>query len=134
MTDASQYLLACYLGARDVGEPVPPGYVADELDRSPAVATETLQRLETRGYLTYEPYEGATLTDRGRETAVELYETYAVLSAFFRDVLELDAPEREAMELAGNVSSLVTERVAETLLEEADVDGIDTAVGVERDR
>ncbi|WP_049901172.1 metal-dependent transcriptional regulator [Natrinema sp. J7-1] len=122
MTDASQYLLVCYLAARDGGEPVAPGHVADELDRSPAGTTETLQRLETRGYLTYEPYEGATLTAQGRETAADLYETYVVLSAFFRDVLDLAEPDREAMALAGSVSSLVTERVAETLLEDDDID------------
>ncbi|WP_222919897.1 metal-dependent transcriptional regulator [Natrinema sp. SYSU A 869] len=128
MTDASQYLLVCYLAARDGGEPVSPGYVADELERSPAVATETLQRLETQGYLTYEPYEGATLTAQGRETAADLYETYVVLSAFFNDVLGLAEPEREAMALAGNVSSLVTERVAETLLEATDVESVDVCV------
>jgi Mn-dependent DtxR family transcriptional regulator len=125
MTDTSQYLLVCYLAAEDGEESVSPGHVANELDRSPAVATETLQRLETQGYLTYEPYDGATLTASGRETAAELYETYVVLSTFFRDVLELEDPEREAMALAGNVSSLVTERVAETLLETEEVESAD---------
>ena len=119
MTDAPRYLLAIYLATREGGEtePISPGYVADELDRSPSTATETLQRLESQGYLDYESYEGVTLTDRGREAAADLYERYVVLSAFFRDVLELADPEREAMGLAGSVSSVVTERVAETLLE-----------------
>ncbi|ADB59608.1 iron dependent repressor [Haloterrigena turkmenica DSM 5511] len=119
MTDAPQYLLVIYRAIREAGdeEPIAPGYVAEELDRSPSTATETLQRLETQGYLEYEPYEGATLTDRGRETAAELYERYVVLSAFFRDVLELPEPRREAMELVGSVSSVVTDRVAETLLD-----------------
>jgi Mn-dependent DtxR family transcriptional regulator len=125
MTDASQYLLVCYLAARDGGEPVSPGDVADTLDRSPSVATETLQRLERRGYLRYEPYEGATLTERGREAAADLHERYVVLSTFFREVLDLAEPDREAMALAGSVSSLVTDRVAETLLEAEDVDAID---------
>ncbi len=127
MAGASQYLLACYLGAREEGEPVSPGYVAAELDRSPAVATETLQRLEQRGYLSYEPYEGATLTDQGREAAADLHERYVVLSAFFREVLDLAEPDREAMALAGSVSSLVTDRVADTLLENEDVDAIDAS-------
>ncbi|MDF9745528.1 metal-dependent transcriptional regulator [Natrinema salsiterrestre] len=125
MTDASQYLLVCYLAAEDGAESVSPGYVADELDRSPAVATETLQRLAEEGYLTYEPYDGATLTASGRETAAELYESYAVLATFFRDILELEDPEREAMALAGSVSTLVTERVADTLLETEDADSVD---------
>ncbi|GAB3672592.1 metal-dependent transcriptional regulator [Halopiger thermotolerans] len=125
MTSESQYLLVVYRASRTGSEPVSPGRVADELDRSPAAATEMLQRLETRGLLEYEPYEGATLTADGRETAAELYETYAVLSQFFREVLDLEDPEAEALELAGSVSPLVTERVAETLLEDDGADSID---------
>ncbi|WP_049928310.1 metal-dependent transcriptional regulator [Halopiger goleimassiliensis] len=117
MTDASQYLLVCYLEARADGEPVAPGDVAERLDRSPAATTEMLQRLEQRGYLAYEPYEGATLTAAGRREAESLYDSYVVLAEFFRTVLELEDPDREAIELAGHVSSLVTDRVAETLLE-----------------
>ncbi|AGB32945.1 iron dependent repressor [Natrinema pellirubrum DSM 15624] len=128
MTDASQYLLVCYLGAQETGEPVSPGYVADELERSPSVTTETLQRLEQRGYLRYEPYEGATLTEQGREAAADLHERYVVLSTFFREVLDLAEPDREAMTLAGSVSPLVTERVAETLLEAEDIEAIDVPV------
>ena len=128
MTDASQYLLVCYLAAQEGREPVSPGYVADELERSPSVTTETLQRLERRGYLSYEPYEGATLTEQGREAAADLHERYAVLSTFFGEVLELETPHREAMELAGTVSPLVTERVAETLLEDGSDDAIDASI------
>ncbi|AEH38204.1 metal-dependent transcriptional regulator [Halopiger xanaduensis] len=125
MTSEPQYLLVVYRASRNAGEPVSPGRVADELDRSPAATTEMLQRLETRGLLEYEPYEGATLTAEGRETAAELYETYVVLSQFFREVLDLEDPEAEALELAGSVSPLVTERVAETLLERDAAESID---------
>ncbi|RKD95776.1 metal-dependent transcriptional regulator [Halopiger aswanensis] len=128
MTSESQYLLVIYRASRTRSEPVSPGHVADALDRSPAAATEMLQRLETRGLLEYEPYEGATLTAEGRETAEELYETYAVLSQFFREVLDLENPEAEALELAGSVSPVVTERVAETLLEGDAAESIDDDV------
>lgn len=117
MTSESQYLLVVYRASRNATEPISPGRVADELDRSPAATTEMLQRLEARGLVKYEPYEGATLTADGRETAEELYETYVVLSQFFSEVLDLEEPEAEARELAGSVSPVVTERVAETLLE-----------------
>ena len=130
MTDAPQYLLVIYRAIRETSaeEPISPGYVADELDRSPSTATEALQRLETRGYLAYEPYEGVTLTDRGRETAADLYERYVVLSTFFREVLDLDEPDREARALAGSVSSVVTERVADTLLEAEEIESIGETV------
>ena len=73
------------------------------------------QRLGENGLLTYEPYEGVTLTDSGGERATALHETYVTVSWFFRGVLGLDDHESEAMELAGLVSPAVAERLADTL-------------------
>ena len=115
MTGASQYLLVLYTAERRGRGPVPSGDVADAVDRSPSATTEMLQRLEERGLVEHEPYDGARLTAEGRETAEELYETYAVLSQFFHEVLDLEDYEREAMRLAGTVSPVVAERLASTL-------------------
>ena len=67
MSDDSQYLLVVFLAGKRDAAPVPPGTVADAVDRSPAATTEMLQRLAERELLAYEPYEGATLTPGGRE-------------------------------------------------------------------
>ena len=120
MSRASRYLLVIYIAEQQDSEPVPPGGIADAVGRSPSATTEMLQRLEKRGLVTHEPYEGATLTSDGREVAEELYETYATLSRFFEDVLELDDYEKEAMELAGDISPIVAERLASTLLLDVD--------------
>ncbi|MEF8814877.1 MAG: metal-dependent transcriptional regulator [Halovenus sp.] len=116
MTGASQYLLVLYMAEQRDSKPIAPGDLAAALDRSPAATTEMLQRLDERGLVAHEPYEGATLTDDGREAAEDLYETYVVLSRFFDDVLDLSDHEREALELAGTISPTVTERLASTLL------------------
>lgn len=118
MDRTPEYLLALYVAERNHSPPIPPSYVADAVERSPSATTEMLQRLESRGLVTYEPYEGATLTPAGRDAAEELYETYTTLSQFFHDVLELDEYEREAMELAGTISPVVAERLESTLLVE----------------
>lgn len=122
MTGASQYLLVLYIAEQESGAPVSPGEVAAVVDRSPAATTEMFQRLADRGLVTHEPYEGATLTASGRETATELYETYRTLSTFFDEVLDIEDAEREAMRLAGAVSPTVAERLASTLLAETDSD------------
>ncbi|MFC6724794.1 metal-dependent transcriptional regulator, partial [Halobium palmae] len=106
-----------YLADRRGNTPTSSGFVADRLGRSPSAATEMLQRLAAEGLVTREPYEGAKLTPEGRESAEELYETYRVLSQFFRDVLDLDAHEEEAIRLTGNVSATVVERLAATILD-----------------
>ena len=116
MTGAPQYLLAIYIAEHRQDPPVSFGVVADVLDRSPASVTEMCQRLDEQGLVAHEPYEGVTLTDEGREQAEDLHETYVTLSWFFRDVLELDDYEEEAMAMAGTVSADVTERLATALL------------------
>ncbi|WP_200530356.1 metal-dependent transcriptional regulator [Halorubrum sp. LN27] len=118
----ARYLLALYIAEHRASPPISPGRIAEMLDRSPAATTEMLQRLAADGLVAREPYEGATLTDAGRERAEALHETYVALSWFFRDVLDLDAHEREAMEMAGLVSPAVAERLAHLLFEDLDVD------------
>lgn len=117
MNRTAQYLTVVYRLAREEGEPVPSGRIAETLDRSPAATTEMIQRLESEGVVEHEPYDGVSLTASGRERAAERYRTYETLRVFFRDVLELDAYEREAFELVGAVSPTVAERLSETLLE-----------------
>jgi DtxR family Mn-dependent transcriptional regulator len=115
MSRASQYLLAIYIAQQRDGPPVQPGTLAEMLERSPASATEMCQRLADDGLVSYEPYEGVTLTESGQERASELHETYATVSWFFRSVLDLDDYETEAMEMAGLVSPSVAQRLAATL-------------------
>jgi DtxR family Mn-dependent transcriptional regulator len=74
------------------------------------------QRLDESGLVDYRPYDGVTLTEEGRAAAADLHETYVTLSWFFREILDLDDHEREAMEMAGIVSADVTDRLARTTL------------------
>ena len=116
MTAESEYLLGLFIIEQRSSPPVSSGHLATFLDRSPAATTEMIQRLEAKDLVSSEPYEGATLTPSGREQAESLHETYVTLSWFFRAVLDLDAYEREAMRMAGLVSPLVADRLAETLM------------------
>jgi Mn-dependent DtxR family transcriptional regulator len=114
-----QYLLVLYLAEREDGRQtrLSTGDLAERVGRSPAAATEMVQRLEAKNLVAYEPYDGATLTPEGRDAAEDLYETYVTLSRFFRDVLELDGYEQAARKVAGNVSPAVVDRLATTLLQ-----------------
>ncbi|MHC3378747.1 metal-dependent transcriptional regulator [Haloarcula sp. H-GB5] len=115
MRTAPEYLLAIYIAQHRDDPPVAPGELGEMLDRSPAAVTEMCQQLAEDGLVFYEPYDGVTLTESGREEATELHETYVTVSWFFRGVLDLDDHETEAMELAGLVSPMVAERLAATL-------------------
>jgi DtxR family Mn-dependent transcriptional regulator len=116
MTEETQYLLAIYIAEEQRSPPVSFDTLGARLDRSPATVTEMCQRLDERGLVVYLPYEGVALTDEGTARASELHETYVTLSWFFRDVLDLEDHESEAMEMAGMVSPQVADRLAATLL------------------
>ncbi len=64
MSTAPQYLLAIYIAQHRDGPPVSPGTLGEMVDRSPAAVTEMCQRLAERGLVSYEPYDGVTLTSR----------------------------------------------------------------------
>ncbi|EMA33582.1 metal-dependent transcriptional regulator [Haloarcula japonica] len=129
MTTAPEYLLAIYIAQHRDDPPVAPGELGEMLDRSPAAVTEMCQRLAEDDLVSYEPYEGVTLTESGREEATELHETYVTVSWFFRGVLDLDDHETEAMELAGLVSPMIAERLAATLPCDAGAAGPEEATG-----
>jgi DtxR family Mn-dependent transcriptional regulator len=116
MRERTEYLLALYIAEHREGAPVPTGTVAEMLDRTPGTATEMVRGLAEEGLATHEPYEGAALTEAGRERASDLHGTYVTLSWFFRSVLGLDEHETQAMELAGVIGPDVAKRLADALL------------------
>lgn len=115
MSGADLYLLTVYMESQRGEPPVASGVVADRLDKSPPSVTEIVQRLDDQGLVVYEPYEGATLTDAGRERGTDLHQSYVTLSWFFRGVLELETHESEAMEPAGVIDPTVSERLTTVL-------------------
>lgn len=115
MSSEAQYLLALYILTHRREPPIPTSVAAEMLDKSPTSIMEMFQRLDRDGLVAYERYEGATLTELGREPAATLHEAYVTVSWFFRSILDLDAYEEEVMDLAGLISPTVAERLAMTL-------------------
>jgi DtxR family Mn-dependent transcriptional regulator len=111
MSSRSQYLLVLYIAEHREEPPISSGPVAEALDCSPATVSEMFRKLEEDGLVAYEPYEGAVLTEVGREEGARLHETYVLLSWFFRSVLDLDDHEQEAMEMAGIISRDVADQL-----------------------
>ncbi|MCK9630486.1 MAG: metal-dependent transcriptional regulator [Methanoregula sp.] len=63
--------------------------IAKCLKVSPASVTEALQVLSEKGYVNYEPYRGATLTDQGLEMARKVKRRHRLLEVFLTDVLHI---------------------------------------------
>ena len=64
--------------------------IAKCLKVAPASVTEILQVLSEKGFVHYEPYKGATLTDAGREMARKVKRRHRLLEVFLTDVLHIN--------------------------------------------
>jgi DtxR family Mn-dependent transcriptional regulator len=76
------YLKAVY--RLQEGEPyVSPSRLAEHLEVSPASVTAMLKRLSAAGFLDYRPREGAALTAKGVQAALEVIRHHRLLELFF---------------------------------------------------
>jgi len=86
---AQDYLKAVYhLGSS--GKAVNTNDLAEALAVSPATVTGMLKRLSKEGYLDYRPRQGAGLTAKGLQAALEVIRHHRLLETFFVSRLGMD--------------------------------------------
>jgi DtxR family Mn-dependent transcriptional regulator len=84
-----EYLEAIYdIGERDGTAKTTS--IARCLNVAPASVTEALQNLSEKGYVNYEPYRGASLTEQGKEMALKVKRRHRLLEVFLSDVLKIN--------------------------------------------
>jgi DtxR family Mn-dependent transcriptional regulator len=64
--------------------------IAKCLKIAPASVTEMLKSLSDKGVIQYEPYRGATLTEKGKKIADMVKRKHRLLEVFLTDVLKLN--------------------------------------------
>jgi len=64
--------------------------IAKCLNVAPASVTEVLKSLSDKGFVWYEPYRGATLTEKGKKIADTIKRKHRLLEVFLTDVLKLN--------------------------------------------
>lgn len=112
------YLKAIYkLEAQPDAPPVATGAVAHAMDVSPASASNMIKRLAELDFLTYEAYEGATLTDHGRKVALEVIRHHRLLELYLKEVMGFEWGEihDEAERLEHHISERFEDRIEEML-------------------
>ncbi len=112
------YLKAIYkLEERDESPPVSTGDVAKAMEVSPASASNMIKRLDDLGFLTYEAYEGATLTRPGRTVALEVLRHHRLLELYLKEVMGFswDEIHEEAEILEHHISERFESRIEEML-------------------
>jgi DtxR family Mn-dependent transcriptional regulator len=112
------YLKAIYkLEEQEDGAPVSTGDVAQSMDVSPASASNMIKRLDDLGFLTYEAYEGATLTKPGQTVALEVIRHHRLLELYLKEVMGFswDEIHEEAEILEHHISERFESRIEEML-------------------
>jgi DtxR family transcriptional regulator, Mn-dependent transcriptional regulator len=91
--------------------------VADRLSVASASVTNMFARLREMGFVEYERYQGASLTEAGREEALRLVRRHRLIETFLLEHLGYSWGEvhEEAERLEHAVSDGFTERLAEFL-------------------
>lgn len=75
--------------------PVPISRIADVLDVSVPSANEMIRKLDTRGFVTYEPYRGVRLSEAGHRIAGQVLRTRRLWATFLVDHLGFGPAEAD---------------------------------------
>lgn len=112
------YLKAIYkLEVGPDGAPVGTGAIAEAMEVSSASASNMIKRLSELGFITYEPYAGATLTGTGRKVALEVIRHHRLLELYLKEVMGYEWGEihDEAERLEHHISERFESRIEEML-------------------
>ena len=79
--------------------------LAERLGVKPPSVSEFCRKLRGKGYISWEPYQGARLTDTGREIANRVQEKYEVIWSFLLSLgVEYDEAREQACSIEHEIS------------------------------
>ena len=93
------------------------GELAEALNVSPGTVTSMLKTLAAAGLATYKPYEGALLTEAGRNLGLRMLRRHRLIELFLVQTLNLtwDQVHEEAENMEHAVSDFLVDRIDEFL-------------------
>ncbi len=113
-------LCALLTDTLDGDAPASTGTLAERLGVAPATVTESLKELDRADLLSYEPYEGAELTDAGERTARTLLWRRCVVGRFFERTADVSLSLTQAHQIGQALSDAEVSRMSECLVESCD--------------
>jgi len=95
----ARYVFAISTLSTECDEQVATGELHEYLDVTPASVTEMVAKLDDRGLVDYEKYQGVRLTGQGRELVTSIAWRLCVVSSFFDSVLDVSLDEDTAFDI-----------------------------------
>jgi DtxR family Mn-dependent transcriptional regulator len=115
-TAHEDYLKAVYM-LKSQGREVTNSALANQLDVSPASATNMIKKLAELRLVEYEPYQSISLTDAGERVALEVLRHHRLLELYLHQELKLpwDQVHAEAERLEHVISEAVEDAISVAL-------------------
>jgi DtxR family transcriptional regulator, Mn-dependent transcriptional regulator len=89
MSNSTEEYLESIYNLTQNGEAATTSAVSKRLKIAPSSATEMLRKLGDEGYVNYSPYQGATLTAKGRNIGERITRKHRLLERFLYDTLRI---------------------------------------------
>lgn len=111
------YAKAIYSMSGRVDGPIGTSAIADRLGVAPGTVTAMLKRMSSDGLVSYEPYQGVELTERGRLLALEVIRHHRLLELFLAEIVGMpwDRVHDEAEVLEHYISEDLEARIDSVL-------------------
>lgn len=106
------YLEAIYI-AHINNKPLKGAELARQLNISRASVSEALSKLVAKNLINYSSYEAVSITDKGIEEAIKIYEKHHILEDFFESVLGVK--KSEASENACKIEHIISQNVLDKI-------------------
>ncbi|MFA5629089.1 MAG: metal-dependent transcriptional regulator [Dehalococcoidales bacterium] len=115
-SSVEEYLKAIYNLTRS-GKSASTSDVSKRLNISPASVTEMFKKLAEEGYISYSPYRGVTLTEKGEAFGKKMARKHRLLERFLHDTLKIgkDKVHEEACAMEHTLSDEVERALCLTL-------------------
>jgi DtxR family Mn-dependent transcriptional regulator len=112
-----EYLGAIYRLRESVDDPLPLPRLQNYLNYTLISVHEMIRKMEKEAYITYNPYHGVILTEKGEQIASALVRRHRIWERFLADKLAIpwDATHTIAGQLEHAAPELVTERLAQLM-------------------
>ena len=112
-TGVEEYLGAIYRLCESPERPLRLSRLQEYLNFTPISIHEMIQKLEKQALVSYVPYHGVTLTEKGKRIAASLVRRHRIWERFLTDQLKL--PLDQVHEIAGQLEHAASETVTERL-------------------
>jgi len=113
ISESMEMYLVTVVGLRKENQPVPLSQLAEALSVTPVSVNEMCRKLQDIGYLVYQPYKGAVLTEAGEELATHVLRRRRLWEVFLIQKLHLD--DSRASEAACELEHVVNDEVIDRL-------------------